>query len=147
MTRKCHNHTLQTNPRHREEESQSTNSKAISSLFPREIIAKLGRTLNTTQQNKYQTQKPTQNGSHNEQWININRTTATVSCEINLICTAHSELLISLLNMKMFFLQFYYFSAYDWRNIPQLYNRRLARQVLLLKQRDDKKVLGIKFGW
>ena len=41
---------------HREKEPQSTNSKAISSLFPREMIAKLGRTLNTTQQNKDQKQ-------------------------------------------------------------------------------------------
>ena len=28
MTRKCHNHTLQTNPRHRDRETQNTNAHA-----------------------------------------------------------------------------------------------------------------------
>ena len=49
MTRKCYNHTLQTNPRHREEETLGTNSRltskdykliTTSSLFPGEVIAK-----------------------------------------------------------------------------------------------------------
>ena len=68
MARKYHNHTLQTNPLHREEETHSTNShmtlKAIFkqpslslSLFPSEMIAKLEMTLSTAQQNKDQIQK------------------------------------------------------------------------------------------
>ena len=65
MARIYHNHTLQTNPLHREEETHSTNShmtlKAILSnhlsLFPSEMIAKLEITLSTAQQNKDQTQK------------------------------------------------------------------------------------------
>ena len=55
MTKKYHNHTLQTNPKHCEEEPQNTNShntsgrqrKATSSLFLIRMIAKLERTLNT----------------------------------------------------------------------------------------------------
>ena len=66
MARKYHNHTLQTNPLHREEETRSTNSpmalKAIFkqpslSLYPSEMIAKLEMTLSTAQQNKDQIQK------------------------------------------------------------------------------------------
>ena len=58
MTRKCHNHILQTNPQHSEEETQNTNcdmtrkgnlSKATSFFFPNEMIAKLERTLSTAQ--------------------------------------------------------------------------------------------------
>ena len=58
MTRKCHNHTLQTNQGRREENTQSTNSHMTSGkpnkvkqsvLFPNEMLAKLERTLNTTQ--------------------------------------------------------------------------------------------------
>ena len=53
MFRKYHNHTLQTNPQHLEEESQNTNShktperqsKATSNLFLVKMIAKLERTL------------------------------------------------------------------------------------------------------
>ena len=79
MARKYHNHTLQTNTLHREEETQSTNShmtfKAILSnhlsLFPNEMIAKLEMTLSTVQQNKDQMQKkkknPTNNRSNNKQ--------------------------------------------------------------------------------
>ena len=66
MARKYHNHTLQTNPLLREEETHSTNSpmtlKAIfkqpfCSHFPSEMIAKLEMTLSTAQQNKDQIQK------------------------------------------------------------------------------------------
>ena len=52
MTRKCHNHTLQANPQHCAEETQSI-KKAIKVKQPiREMIAKLVTTLSTTQQNK-----------------------------------------------------------------------------------------------
>ena len=55
MTKKYHNHTQQTNPKHCEEEPQNTyshntsgrQSKATSSLFLIRMIAKLERTLNT----------------------------------------------------------------------------------------------------
>ena len=68
MARKYHNHTLQTNPLHREEERHSTNSPITLSsffkqpslslsLFPNEMIAKLEMTLSTAQQNKDQMQK------------------------------------------------------------------------------------------
>ena len=61
MIRKYHNHTLQTNPWHLEEEPQNIysnktsgrhKSKAISSLFPLKMIAKLERTQSNAQQNK-----------------------------------------------------------------------------------------------
>ena len=51
MIRKFHNHTLQTNPWHREEELQNTNShktSGTSSLVPNRMIAKLERTLSNT---------------------------------------------------------------------------------------------------
>ena len=65
MARKYHNHTLQTNPLHREEETHSTNSPITLnaflsnhlSLFPSEMIAKLEMTLSPAQQNKDQIQK------------------------------------------------------------------------------------------
>ena len=68
MARKYHNHTLQTNPLHREEETHSTNSPITLntffkqpvfklSLFPSEMTAKLEMTLSTAQQNKDQIQK------------------------------------------------------------------------------------------
>ena len=52
MTRKCHKHTLQNNPLHREEETHNTNSRMIKvnqniSLFLGEVIEKLERTLST----------------------------------------------------------------------------------------------------
>ena len=64
MTRKCHNHTLQTNPRYHDIETQNTNSqmtlkenlsKANSCLYPSEMISNLETTLNNVQQNKNQT--------------------------------------------------------------------------------------------
>ena len=67
MAGKYHNHTLQTNPLHREEETHSTNSPMTQkqflsnhlslSLFPSEMIAKLEVTLSTAQQNMDQIQK------------------------------------------------------------------------------------------
>ena len=64
MIRKYHNHKLQTNPWHSEEEPHNNNtrhqddkqSKATSSLFPTEMIAKLERTQSITQQNIEQLQ-------------------------------------------------------------------------------------------
>ena len=65
MGRKYHKHTLQTNPRHREEETQNTNShmtsksnksKATSFVFPCEMIVKLETKISTAQQNKDHTQ-------------------------------------------------------------------------------------------
>ena len=61
MTRKYHNHKLQANPwhttimRHHEEKQ----SKATSSLFPIEMIAKLELTQSNAQQNIEQLQNPT----------------------------------------------------------------------------------------
>ena len=71
LSRKYHNHTLQTKPRHREEEPQNTNSHATSGrqlkqgkqlLLPRQDDLKLERTQSDAQQNKDQTQNP------NKQW-------------------------------------------------------------------------------
>ena len=73
MTRKCHNHTLQTKPRHREEETQSSNSRLTSKdnkriatrpLFPSEVIAKLETTQSTAQQNE--DKPPRNNGCNNK---------------------------------------------------------------------------------
>ena len=64
MTTKYHIHTLQTNPRHREEESLNTYSHKASrtqtarSLFPIKMIAKLERTLSTTHNKTNRTQSP-----------------------------------------------------------------------------------------
>ena len=62
MIRKYHNHTQQNKPRHREEESHNTYSHKESGRQLRyssiKLIAKLERTLSTTQQNKDQTQSP-----------------------------------------------------------------------------------------
>ena len=64
MTRKYHNHTLQTKPRHREEETLNTimvskgnTSNATSSLFPSEMIAQNETTPITAKQNKDHTEK------------------------------------------------------------------------------------------
>ena len=83
-----HNHIIQTNPRHRKEELQNTNSckawheednlsKAINSLFAIKMIAKIdeSKLLNNKTRTKLRT--PKYNGSNNEQGININRTTAS----------------------------------------------------------------------
>ena len=68
MIRKFHNHTLHTNPWHHKEEPQNTInnmasesqlSKATSSLFPLNMIARRNKT-------RQETQNP-QNGSNNNQ--------------------------------------------------------------------------------
>ena len=66
MIRKYHNHKLQTNLWHCEEEPHNNHkhqedkqSKAISSLFPIEMIAKLEWTQSIPQQNIEQLQNPT----------------------------------------------------------------------------------------
>ena len=77
MIRKYHNHTPQTNLRHREEELPKTvtrrqedkQSKATSSIFPIKMISKLEMTQSTAQQNMRHTQNP-RNGSNNKQRIN-----------------------------------------------------------------------------
>ena len=67
MTRKCHNHILQTKPWHREEESKNDNNdmtfrtqtcKATSFLFPSGMITKLEKTQSTATQSKDLTQPP-----------------------------------------------------------------------------------------
>ena len=86
VIRKYHNHTLQTNPRHRDEEPQNINShkttginlsKATSSLplFPIKMIAKLEITPSTAHQNRDITQNPINNWSTNKQRITNNRVT------------------------------------------------------------------------
>ena len=62
MTRKCHDHTLQTNPRHCEEEAKhdiqkTTNVKQPALSHPAEWLQKIERTQNTAQQNKGLIQK------------------------------------------------------------------------------------------
>ena len=59
MTRKCHNHAQQTNPKHCEDEAKNKNShvtiKAMQPglyLFPSEMIAKLERIQSTTKGKK-----------------------------------------------------------------------------------------------
>ena len=74
--RKYHIHKLQTNLWHREEEQHNNcetpgrQSKASSSLFPNEMIAKLEGTQINAQQNKEQLQIPTME-------ITINNKTTT----------------------------------------------------------------------
>ena len=81
--RKYNTHILQTNPRHREEESRNTNShktagkqrKATSQpSLPHHYDCKFGRTPRTEYQNKDQVQNPTNNGSNNNLGYNNNRT-------------------------------------------------------------------------
>ena len=73
MIRKYHNQTLQTNPRHREEEQYNNHkapgrqSKATSFLYPIKIIVKLERTLTNVQQNMEQTQNPTTGATTNNE--------------------------------------------------------------------------------
>ena len=81
MIRKYHNHKLQTNPWHREEEPHNNHqedkqSKATSSLFPIAMIAKLEWKQSNAQQNIEQLQNPTIFCSNKQQRINNNRTTA-----------------------------------------------------------------------
>ena len=81
MIRKYLNHTLQTNPRHCEEEPQNPNSHMtpgrqvkcylVSSLRTIKMIAKLDRTQNTAQQSMEQRQNPTK--PHNVPWACIDR--------------------------------------------------------------------------
>ena len=58
MIRKYHNHTLQTNPRHRGEEPHNNHKtpgiqrKASSFLFPIKVIAKLERTQSNAKPNR-----------------------------------------------------------------------------------------------
>ena len=67
MVKKYHNNKLQTNPWHREEEPHFTfmrhqedkQNKAISSLFPMDMIAKLDLTQSNVHQNIEQLQNPT----------------------------------------------------------------------------------------
>ena len=87
MIRKYHIHTLQINPKHREEEPQNTNSHKTSG---RQL--KQSNQLSLSHQdhcktredtkywhNKTQTKHktPTSNGRYIKQWFNINRTTIT----------------------------------------------------------------------
>ena len=74
MIRKYTNHTRQTNQRHHEEQlhkitrhQEDKQSKAISSLFPIKIIAKLERTHSNVQQNMEQTQNPTMGSTINNE--------------------------------------------------------------------------------
>ena len=75
MTRECHNHKPQTNPRHREEETHNIKSHmtarkqyikaAVATfLFISEIIAKIEKPLSTALQNKDQAQNTHKNGEH-----------------------------------------------------------------------------------
>ena len=84
MIRKYHNHTPQTNPRHREEESENIYSNKTSirqwkqsnqlslSLF--KMITKLEWSQSIAQQNKDKHRTPTTNGKHTKQQIKNNRT-------------------------------------------------------------------------
>ena len=62
MIRKYHNHTLQTNSRHREEklhDTRKTNKVKQQTLFLIKMIAKLERTHSNVQQNMEQAPNPT----------------------------------------------------------------------------------------
>ena len=79
MTRKFHNHTLQTNPWYRglqntnsQKKLEDNLSKATRSLYLSEMIANLETTLNNEQQNKdktltYNKTNPQNNGGNNKQ--------------------------------------------------------------------------------
>ena len=73
MIRKYHNHKLQTNPWHREEEPHNNHetpgrqSKATSPLFPIEMIAKPEWTQSNARQNIEQLQNPTMGATINNE--------------------------------------------------------------------------------
>ena len=72
MIRKYHNHKLQVNPWHREEEPHNNHeapgrpTKQSGSLFPIKMIAKLERIQSNAQQN-HRTTTDSHNGSNNKQ--------------------------------------------------------------------------------
>ena len=79
MIRKYYNHTLQTNPRHREEELQDTRnwqedkqSKATSSLFPVKMIVKLEMAHSNVQKtwNKHRAPQLEQQSTANQEQQN-----------------------------------------------------------------------------
>ena len=79
--RKCHNHSLQTKPRHSEGHQEDNYSKETSFRIPMKMIAKPDRTLNTAKQNKGITQNPlkhseTMRATINNESTTNNRTTA-----------------------------------------------------------------------
>ena len=88
MIGKYHNHTLQTNPRHREEEPQDTGHwlsqyirktvkvNATNALFPIKMIAKLEGHIVLPNKIRTKHRTPTNNERNNKKWINNNRTTA-----------------------------------------------------------------------
>ena len=74
MIRKYHNHTLQTNPRHREDKLHKIHktpgeqlSKATSSLFPIKMITQLKSILRNVQLIMEQTQNPTMGATINNE--------------------------------------------------------------------------------
>ena len=76
MVWKYHNHTLNTDPQHREKSHRTTvftrrqedkQSKATSSLFPIKMIAKLEMTQSNTKQNIEQSQNPTMGAAINNE--------------------------------------------------------------------------------
>ena len=82
MIRKFHNHKVQTNPWHREEEQHNNHEtpgrqtkQTTCSLYPIMMIAKLEWTQSNAQQNINRTITLSRNWSNNQQQIN-NRTTA-----------------------------------------------------------------------
>ena len=82
--RKYHNHTPQTNPQHREEESQDIyinktvrQLKHTNQIFLFKMIAKLEKTQSNVQQNKDKHRTSTTNRKHTKQQINNNKTSAT----------------------------------------------------------------------
>ena len=89
MIRKYHNHKLQTNPWHREEEPHSNHetpgrqSKATSSLFPIDMIAKLEWTQSIAQQNIEQLQNPTMGVTINNRTSALERTAAKATGGLN----------------------------------------------------------------
>ena len=69
MTRKYHNHTTLTKPRHCEEEAQGTNNHMaariqLSLLFLSEMVAKLEKTLRTALKTTTKHKIPTNNGGN-----------------------------------------------------------------------------------
>ena len=95
MIRKYHNHTLQTNPRHREDKLHKIHktpgeqlSKATSSLFPIKMITQLKSIHRNVKLIMEQTQNPTIGAT-----INNNRTTALERPTPSLLCVWKSNIL------------------------------------------------------
>ena len=67
MTKKCHNHTLQTNPRHHEEEAKNDNRNMTFRILHDCKTIKDTRFIITKQESNTKSPPPRKNGSNNKQ--------------------------------------------------------------------------------